>query len=276
MEKEQKKKKRRQDKEKQHTQLRETEFYGFDEEPSSSDDQPAITTGTLHNEEDGETSSTQGTGPDEPGDLSDDEMEISYEQSFDGRVVRLGKSFVLHGCPWIKGGEWDAVEAAWDEPDVENPLDPTMMLRNFLKQERVVFQTWRNEGFESAVCIVPQTTNHQRADSVLQFLEGMRVMRSDAVATVKRCGSEIFGLQGVDFKMQKVRNENAAIKALLEGNKFLTSTSPMDKIQPFVALGQPGPSGSQRKHQSGLAGGYLYHPCILRVRASRFWPHIPV
>ena len=159
MEQEQKKKRRHQDKEKQRTRLRETEFYGFDEEPSSSDDQPATATGTLRNEEEEETSSTQGANPDEPEDLSDDEMEISYEQSFDGRVVRLGKSFVLHGCPWIKGGEWDAVEAAWDEPDVENPLDPTMMLRNFLKQERVVFQTWRNEGFESAVCTVPRSTN---------------------------------------------------------------------------------------------------------------------
>jgi len=90
-------------------------------------------------------------------------------------------------------------------------------------------------------------------------------MRSDAVATVKGNGEEIFGLPGVNFKSAKVRRENAAIKDLLEGNKFLTSTLPADRFQPLPALGQPGPSGQQQKKPSSLVDGYLYHPCILRV-----------
>ena len=93
-------------------------------------------------------------------------------------------------------------------------------------------------------------------------------MRSDAVASVKRHGDEIFGLQGVNFKSQKVRQKNDSIKALLDGNRFLTSTSPEDRIRPFVAPGQPGPSNQRQKGKVSFADGYLYHPCILRVRAS--------
>ena len=42
------------------------------------------------------------------------EGETAYEQSFDGRIVRLGNGFVLYGCPWIKGDEWDEVKVMWD------------------------------------------------------------------------------------------------------------------------------------------------------------------
>lgn len=68
-------------------------------------------------------------------------------------------------------------------------------------------------------------------------------MRSDAVVTIKRNGDEIFNLPGVNFKSVKVRRENIAIKELFAGNKFLTSTSVVDKIRPLAAIGQPGPSG---------------------------------
>lgn len=95
-------------------------------------------------------------------------------------------------------------------------------------------------------------------------------MRSDAVATVKRHGGEIFGLPGVNFKSRQARREDAAIKALFEDNRFLTSTSPSDRIQPLVALGQPGPS-SQRQARPNPADGYLYHPCIPRVRTFHYY-----
>jgi hypothetical protein len=85
--------------------------------------------------------------------LAGDEEETAYEQSFDGRVVRLGKGFVLHGCPWIKGGEWDEVEALWDADDDPDALDPTSLLKRYLKEQSVKFQAWIEEGFESAVCL---------------------------------------------------------------------------------------------------------------------------
>lgn len=110
--------------------------------------------------------------------------------------------------------------------------------------------------------------DHSHSNSNMQFLEGMRTMRSDAVATVKRHGEEIFGLPGVNFKLAKVRRENTTIKALFEDNKFLTSMSPVDKIRPLHTLGQAGPSHRQQKKPSGLTNGYLYHPCILCVCSS--------
>ena len=79
--------------------------------------------------------------------------ETAYEQSFDGRIVRLGKGFVLYGCPWIKGGEWDEVEATWDAVDNPGVFDPTSLLKRYLKWQGVDFQAWRQEGFESAVCL---------------------------------------------------------------------------------------------------------------------------
>jgi len=89
--------------------------------------------------------------PGEQASPSESEEETAYERSSDGRVVRLGKTFVLRGCPWIKGGEWDAVEAAWDEVDDPDALDPTSLLKRYLKEEGINFQAWRREGFESAV-----------------------------------------------------------------------------------------------------------------------------
>jgi len=98
-------------------------------------------------------------------------------------------------------------------------------------------------------------------------------MRSDAVATIKQYGHKIFDLSGVDFKSAKVRRSNADIKALFDNNKFLTSTSPADQIQPLATPGQPGPSGQQWEETSKPVDGYLYHPCILRVRASHHHPY---
>lgn len=122
-------------------------------------------------------------------------------------------------------------------------------------------------------CVLRLISVDCQCPDVTQFLEGMRIMRSDAVAAVKRNGEEIFNLPGINFKSVKVRRENTAIKALLKDNKFLTSTSPADKIRPLAALRQPGPSGRRQKNPSGLASGYLYHPCILRVRAARCYSH---
>lgn len=75
--------------------------------------------------------------------LEDGNGEIAYEHSFDGRVVRLGKNFVLHGWPWIKGGEWDMVESAWDEDADPDVYDPTSLLKGYLKSSGVDYQAWR-------------------------------------------------------------------------------------------------------------------------------------
>ena len=106
--------------------------------------QPGAATGAADDEDDEDPSHSESSP-------SGGEEETAYEQSFDGRVVRLGKTFVLRGCPWIKGGEWDAVEAAWDEADDPDALNPTSLLKRYLKEEEINFQVWRQEGFESAV-----------------------------------------------------------------------------------------------------------------------------
>ena len=139
---------------KQHErQIKKHRTHDSDEDASSSDDVQPAATNTLQKAEAGDnTLSSGGSSPTRPESLSDDEMEVAYEQSFDGKIVRLGKTFVLHGCPWIKGGEWDEVEKTWSEPDDPDSRDPTSLLRAFLKQEDIQFQAWRNEGFVSAVC----------------------------------------------------------------------------------------------------------------------------
>lgn len=118
---------------------------------SSPDDQFSATASILDEEEDEQNSDGLESSPHMLSSLGNSEGEIAYEESFDARVVRLGKAFVLHGCPWIKGGEWDAVEATWDVPNDPDELDPTSLLKRYLKEEGIVFQAWRQEGFESAV-----------------------------------------------------------------------------------------------------------------------------
>ena len=143
---------RRREKKKQRAQEQKRHKTGSsDEDDSSPSNQSGTATDVTNKGEDEGGSSSRESSRGKFKSPSDSEGETAYEQSFDARVVRLGKAFVLHGCPWIKGGEWDEVEAVWDEPDIPDPLDPTLMLKNYLKQEGVVFQTWRKEGFESAV-----------------------------------------------------------------------------------------------------------------------------
>lgn len=95
--------------------------------------------------------SSQKSSPERLGDLGNGEPSTAYEKSFDGRIVRFGKTFVLHGCPWLRGGEWDGVESAWEADDNPDAFDPISLLVRYLKGEGVEFLAWRQEGFEGAV-----------------------------------------------------------------------------------------------------------------------------
>ena len=53
--------------------------------------------GVTEEEDDEENSSGLESAPGELAGSDDSEGETAYEQSFDGRVVRLGKAFVLRG-----------------------------------------------------------------------------------------------------------------------------------------------------------------------------------